>query len=247
MNQYDNKDFFDEYAKMPRSTDGLKSAGEWQQLQQLFPELNGKRVLDLGCGYGWHCAYAAKHGAKEVIGIDSSERMLSAARKRNPDSHVNYELCSLENYRYPCSKFDLVISNLALHYVEDLDSAYKMVWQTLVPGGIFLFNIEHPTFTAGVGQDWIYDKDGNPEHWPVDNYFYPGKRKTRFLGRDVTKQHHTLTQILMGLIHTGFQLEAVIEAEPPRDMLSIPGMKDELRRPMMLLVRARKSNVFDIC
>ena len=53
------------------------------------------------------------------------------------------------------------------------------------------------------------------------------------------KYHHTLTQILMGLMRSGFILEVVEEAEPPRQMMDIPGMEHELRRPMMLLVRAR--------
>lgn len=63
----------------------------------------------------------------------------------------------------------------------------------------------------------------------------------RFLGCEVVKQHHTLTQILMGLLSNGFVLNAVIEAKPPEEMMHLPGMKDELRRPMMLLVRAGKS------
>ena len=44
--------------------------------------------------------------------------------------------------------------------------------------------------------------------------------------------------MVMGLLNAGFALEAVEEAEPPREMMDIPGMKDELRRPMMLLVKA---------
>ena len=55
MNQYDNPEFFAEYAKMSRSQYGLEGAGEWHQLEPIFPELFGKVVLDLGCGYGWHC------------------------------------------------------------------------------------------------------------------------------------------------------------------------------------------------
>ena len=47
-NEYDNEKFFQEYAKMPRSRDGLCSAGEWHQLKPLFPPLDGKNVLDLG-------------------------------------------------------------------------------------------------------------------------------------------------------------------------------------------------------
>ena len=51
-NEYDNEKFFEEYAKMSRSKEGLKAAGEWHQLKPLFPSLEGKSVLDLGCGYG---------------------------------------------------------------------------------------------------------------------------------------------------------------------------------------------------
>ncbi len=56
---------------------------------------------------------------------------------------------------------------------------------------------------------------------------------------DVVKQHHTLTQILMGLLKAGFKLEEVVEAEPPKEMMDIPGMEDEMQSPMMLLVRAK--------
>ena len=54
------------------------------------------------------------------------------------------------------------------------------------------------------------------------------------------KQHHTLTQILGGLLACGFALTAVEEACPDPAVLELPGMRDEMRRPMMLLVRARK-------
>lgn len=78
---YDDEAFFEAYAQMPRSRDGLRSAGEWHQLQPLFPPLRGKTVLDLGCGYGWHSQYAAAQGARSVLGIDLSERMIDEAQK----------------------------------------------------------------------------------------------------------------------------------------------------------------------
>ena len=81
---------------------------------------------------------------------------------------------------------------------------------------------------------------GRPLYWPVDNYFYPGLRQTVFLGQEVPKYHHTLTQILGGLLRAGFVLEAVEEAFPAPETLAVPGMRDEMRRPMMLLVRAGK-------
>ena len=58
-NPYDNSVFFAKYGEMLRSKKGLSGAGEWREFQKLLPGFAGKRVLDLGCGYGWHCSYAA--------------------------------------------------------------------------------------------------------------------------------------------------------------------------------------------
>ena len=239
-NIYDNEAFFTAYAQMARSTQGLAGAGEWHQLEPLFPNLRGAAVLDLGCGYGWHCKYAADHGAAAVLGIDGSARMIEEARRRSAAPGIRYQVCGLEDYAYPPEAYDLVVCNLVLHYIEDLDTVYQKVRRTLRPGGVFLFNIEHPVFTSGVNQEWVRDENGEVLYWPVDRYFSPGARTTGFLGQSVTKQHHTLTQILMGLLRAGFTLEAVEEAMPPESMMDLPGMADELRRPMMLLVRARK-------
>ena len=233
MNHYDNPEFFAAYAQMSRSQQGLDGAGEWHQLQPLFPDMTGKDVLDLGCGYGWHCSYAADHGAKSVLGIDRSEMMIAEAVKRNAAPGITYRVCSLQDYEYPAAAYDLVVSNLVLHYVDDLDGVYRSIHTALRPRGVFLMNIEHPTFTAGVNQQ--FSADGT---WPVDDYYYPGLRKTDFLGHEITKYHHTLTQILGGLLKAGFRIEAVEEAMPPEEWRAF--MPDEMRRPMMLLVRARK-------
>lgn len=239
-NEYDNERFFGEYKKMSRSRDGLSAAGEWHQLKPLFPSLRGKAVLDLECGYGWHCAFAADQGAEQVLGLDLSKKMIEEAKKRNAKKQIEYRVCGIEEYEYPECMWDCVISNLALHYIEDIEKIFQRVHRTLKSGGVFIFNIEHPVFTAGVGQDWIYSEAGTPRYWPVDNYFTPGERSTHFLRCNVVKQHHTLTQILMGLLNNDFELKAVEEAKPSEDMMNIPGMKDELRRPMMLLVKASK-------
>ena len=78
------------------------------------------------------------------------------------------------------------------------------------------------------------------EYFPVDNYFYEGKRKVCFLGEEVTKYHRTLTTYLNTLSQLGFELQHVIEPQPPEQMLVLEEMRDELRRPMMLIVSARK-------
>lgn len=233
MKQYNNPEFFASYAQMPRSRLGLDGAGEWHQFQQLFPDMTGKDVLDLGCGYGWHCKYASDHGARSILGIDQSTLMISKALQHNASDSITYRICSLQDYDYPADAWDLVVSNLVLHYVEDLDSIYRRIHKTLRPSGIFLMNIEHPTFTAGVNQQFAADGT-----WPVDNYYYPGERQTDFLGHVTIKYHHTLTQILGGLLCTGFRIAAVEEAMPPLEWRA--DMPEEMRRPMMLLVKAVK-------
>lgn len=239
-NIYDNKDFFDQYANMSRSQLGLSGAGEWHQFKDLFPDLKGKKVLDLGCGYGWHCKYAVDCGAESVVGIDSSEKMIRQATKLHSNSKITYTICEVEDYEYPKETFDCVISNLVLHYISDIHSIYEKIYRTLKNGGVFLLNIEHPIFTAGVNQDWIYDTENRKKYWPIDGYFDSGERSTQFLGKKVIKQHHTLTEILMGLRNSHFTLEVIEEAMPSKEMINLPGMIDEMQRPMMLLVKSKK-------
>jgi predicted TPR repeat methyltransferase len=104
--------------------------------------------LDLGCGYGWHCKNAAQMGATEILGIDSSQKMIAKAVADNSDDKIKYKVCGVEEYIYPENTYDLVVSNLVLHYIENLANVYQKVYCTLKVGGYFLFNIEHPTFTA---------------------------------------------------------------------------------------------------
>ena len=70
----DNNIFFKNTVKMSRSQQGLAGAGEWETLRKLLPDFKDKRVLDLGCGYGWHCIYAMEHGASSVVGVDISHK-----------------------------------------------------------------------------------------------------------------------------------------------------------------------------
>ncbi len=103
-----------------------------------------------------------------------------------------------------------------------------------------VFLVEHPVFTAYGTQDWYYDGNGEILHFPVDNYYYEGKRDAVFLGEHVTKYHRTLTAYLNTLLDCGFAIRHIVEPMPPEDMLGLPGMADEMRRPMMLLVSAEK-------
>lgn len=239
-NIYDNEKFFESYSQMSRSQQGLDGAGEWQTLKGLLPDFEGKRVLDLGCGFGWHCLYAAEHGAASVVGVDLSEKMLEVARQKNTFDNITYLHGSIDDVSFEHNSFDVVISSLAIHYIADFERLAKNIAHWLVADGQLVFSVEHPIFTAEGSQDWFYDENGKIAHFPVDNYFYEGKRNAHFLGSEVTKYHRTLTSYLDSLLTNGFQIKRIVEPMPPENMLDIPGMKDEMRRPMMLIVAAEK-------
>ena len=89
-NKYDEINFFEQYSAMDRSKQGLKGAGEWYVLRKMLPDFTGKDVLDMGCGFGWHCRYAIENGARSVIGIDISEKMLEKAKEINKLPGIEY-------------------------------------------------------------------------------------------------------------------------------------------------------------
>lgn len=240
-NKYDNEKFFEQYSHMSRSVEGLKGAGEWHILKQMLPDFRNKRLLDLGCGFGWHCQYAVENGAITALGIDLSENMLNEARKRNSSPQIEYRCMAIEDFDFTPDTYDVVISSLTFHYLESFGDICRNIHRCLTPGGSFVFSVEHPVFTAYGSQDWCYDPEGNRLHWPVDRYFSEGLRKATFLGEEITKYHKTLTTYVNGLIQAGFEITGLVEPEPDESLLdTIPNMRDELRRPMMLIISAVK-------
>lgn len=240
-NKYDEPEFFRRYSEMPRSQGGLEAAGEWHELRRLLPGMHGKRVLDLGCGYGWHCRYAADAGAAEVVGVDLSERMLERARADTPQPNVRYVRSAIEDIDFPDGSFDVVLSSLAFHYLVDMPAVCRTVAACLAAGGDFVFSIEHPVFTAEGSQDWYRDAEGGILHWPVDDYFREEPRNAVFLGTPVVKHHKTLTTIVGAVLDAGLRVQRLVEPAPPAELLdSHPDMRHEFRRPMMLLIAACK-------
>ena len=166
--------------------------------------------------------------------------MLESARIKNSAPAILYRCSAMEDLTFPEGSFDVVLSSLALHYVRDYEPLMENIFRWLTPGGAFVFSAEHPVFTAYGSQDWYYGPGGEILHFPVDNYYYEGERDAVFLGEHVVKYHRTLTTYLNALLDCGFRLKRVVEPQPPEDMLDLPGMRDEMRRPMMLLVSAEK-------
>src|SRR5687768_8281025 len=88
----------------------------------------GERVLDLGCGDGVLSAAIVAAGAS-VVGLDSSEDMIDAARARGIDVRV----ANGEELRFD-AEFDAVFSNAALHWMRGADAVLSGVHRALKPG-----------------------------------------------------------------------------------------------------------------
>ncbi|MGP4665779.1 class I SAM-dependent methyltransferase [Agrobacterium pusense] len=242
QNIYDDPGFFERYSAMPRSVEGLRQAGEWHELRAMLPPLKDKSFLDLGCGFGWHCRFAAEQGARHVVGVDLSENMLRRAAEINGGPGIEYRRAAIEDIDFPRQSFDVVLSSLALHYVRDLDVAFARIFAVLKAGGDFIFSIEHPVFTALEKQDWFYGEDGEILHWPLDNYQNEGVRHSNWMADDVVKYHRTVSAIVNGLLSAGFTLTRLAEPRPdPAMVAERPELKHEDRRPIFLIVGVKKS------
>jgi len=104
-----------------------------QPVLDLLKVRPGERILDLGCGDGVLTEKIAALGA-EVVGVDSSQDMVDAARRRGLDARV------ANGYRLAFDReFDAVFSNAALHWMKDNpDAVTAGVNRALKPGGRFV-------------------------------------------------------------------------------------------------------------
>lgn len=236
QNIYDTAEFFDGYSQMARSVHGLDGAPEWPALRALLPAVAGRRVADLGCGFGWFCRWADEQGAAEVLGLDVSRNMLDRARATTGSDRIQYQRADLEQLQLPAGGFDLVYSSLTLHYLEHLAELFATVHRALVPGGHFVFSAEHPIYTAPAQPGFVQDAAGR-RVWPLNQYALQGPRSTDWLAKGVIKQHRTLGTYLNLLIEAGFTIRHVDEWAPTAEQLAAqPALAEEQDRPMMLLV-----------
>lgn len=248
QNIYDNAIFFEGYKKIRDNETNANNLFEKPALFSMMPDLNGKRVLDLGCGFGDHCKRFVEEGAEQVTGIDISEKMLQIAREENGDPRISYIHMPMEDIAQLNGQFDLVASSLALHYVEDFSDVVKSVYQLLRGGGIFLFSQENPLCTCHSGGDrWTRDENGNKIYVNLSNYGVEGERESVWFVDHVKKYHRTFSTIVNTLIETGFTIEKMMEPLPTEKLLEeYPEYQDLLHKPDFLLIKARKAEVGEI-
>lgn len=199
----------------------------------LLPEVEGKKVLDAGCGPGVYSAWLIGRGA-EVVAVDASAKMVELAKQR---------LCGAADVRQADlgqpldflddSTFDLVLSPLVMDYVADWDRTFAEFYRVLRPGGYFVFSASHPF------ADYIYFKS--------EDYFETELVGCEWRGFEGARVHmpsfrRPLGAMLNPLAGAGFRLERIVEPRPTEEFKEADAedYEDLTRRPGFVCIRARK-------
>jgi SAM-dependent methyltransferase len=203
----------------------------------LLGDVSEKRILDLGCGDASLALDLIEKGCASYKGIEGSVNMYEKALG-NLKNIGTIEFSKLEEYKFPNSTYDIVVSQLVLHYIEDFQKLSKLVYTTLRRGGKFVFSVQHPLTTAFMEQQ---HGKGQRSSWIVDDYFYSGKRSEAWIGENVVKYHRTIEEYFMMLQQAGFVIEALREPKPKEEDFTNP--EEYIRRmriPLFLILSATK-------
>ena len=107
-NIYDSNEFFDNYIDLRNDKNSI-SANEIIEMPAIYnelPDLKGKKVLDLGCGFGNNCTKAIELGASYVLGTDISKNMIELAEKSNKNNKIKYKVIGMEDISKIDEKFE---------------------------------------------------------------------------------------------------------------------------------------------
>jgi len=240
---FDNEQFFEGYKAIRDRETNLNDLLEQPAMKRLLPDLSGKAVLDLGCGYGHNCIDFIEHGAEKVIGIDISKKMLEVALRESSNEKIEYINMSMTDIASLPYKFDLVYSSLAFHYIEDFEKLTADIYSLLNDNGCLLFSQEHPIVTAtidGMGH-WNKDENGNRISYTFSNYGQEGERKHRWICDGVINYHRTVGSLITTLAKNGFIIDTVEEPTPEEWAIKkLPTITKEFLKPNFIIVKANK-------
>lgn len=203
---------------------------------RLLGNLDGKRVLELGCG-GAQCSIAfAKQGAI-AIGVDFSAEQLAFAKRLCEREGVKVELhhADLADLAFVrADSIDVAFSAYAFGYVEDLNRVFRQVHRVLKPNAPLVFSLAHPAYD-------MIDDDAEQPLLIRRSYFDRSPREYEWNGIEFVDYHHTMGDLFTGLQRAGYRIDVLLEPEPnhsgPRSMF----WRDSFRYvPRTLIIRARK-------
>lgn len=241
QNIYDDPAFLAGYSEFPRSREGLSATSEWPALRALLPTIAGRRVVDLGCGFGQLSRLAGDEGAASVLGVDLSEKMLARAVSETANPAVTYRRGDLDQIDLAPRSADLIISSMAFHYVEDFGRLSRSLFDALAPGGDLVFSVEHPIYAARAEPEWATAADGR-QAFAIADYAIEGRRVTNWIVDGIIKYHRSIGTMLNTLHDVGFAYRQIVEWVPTEDQLLAHSewRETELTRPMFLLMALTK-------
>jgi len=208
---YDDPRAFERYQQPESTVSDPTFVMEESALMEEIGSVEGLRVVDLGCGDAAIGAVLLNAGCGRYLGIDGSANMVQAARATLRDTSGEVIQGDIEDFAAPTNAFDLVVSRLALHYVEDLGPVLRAC---LSPVGRVVFTVVHPVITAHDARPSTEELRTN---WVVDDYFVGGPREQHWLGATVVWHHRTVEDYVAELHGAGFALTALRECPPQRE------------------------------
>jgi len=233
---YDDPAVFATYRAHRRSPTNPNDLVEEPTFLELLGPVRGLRVLDLGCGDAAFGRRLLDQGCRSYVGVDASRNMVEAARRTLHGTPGVVRHDRIEDFSAEAGSLNVVVSRLALHYVDDLAAIVGHVHRMLVPGGRLVFSIEHPVITSC---DRGWDQSGPRGSWLVDDYFLTGRRETHWLGARVVKYHRTIEDYVGLVQRADFRLDSLREARPRPELFASPTeFQRRSRIPLFLLVAA---------
>jgi 2-polyprenyl-3-methyl-5-hydroxy-6-metoxy-1,4-benzoquinol methylase len=131
----------EQYDNWHTSLSDERGLGEWHDLARQFLDggtlVNGRSVLEIGCGRGGFGEWLASQGAR-LTAADFSRVAVDTARTRSSESSINWCVEDIQNLSFPDAHFDVVVSCETIEHVPDSRRAVGELARVLRPGGVLV-------------------------------------------------------------------------------------------------------------
>lgn len=234
-----NRLFWDEKGNEALGTTALPFYGAFlsEEKCRLFGKIEGKKLLEIGCGTGLSLAYLGERKAGELWGLDLSNEQIKKAKKHLSDCNVPANLiCSpMEtSCGIPENYFDIVYSIYAIGWTTDLEGTFRRISSYLKTGGSFIFSWSHPVHKCAVWEDGtlLFKKCYFDESWYTVSF---GNGTLSLCDRK-------LSTYINALAKAGFAIEELVE-ETDTDLTQKDGgsfAKKAEMLPVTFVVKAKK-------
>ncbi|KYP79248.1 class I SAM-dependent methyltransferase [Ferroacidibacillus organovorans] len=235
---YDQSSVYDTYMQRRSRSQNPNDTIEKPIFMELVGGVKNQAILDLGSGNADFGLESINNGCRRYVGVEGSKNMVNAGRNTLQGTQGEIIFSSIEDWDYPEETFDLVVSRLALHYIKDVEACFQNVYKTLVPGGQFVFSVEHPVLTSCARSAEISTRRAD---WIVDHYFETGERISPWLGSTVLKYHRTIDDYFSAVQKAGLSITSLRESRPSPSNLDQDEYIRRLRIPLFLFISSHKA------